>query len=159
MDKGKKISEKHASFYLSGGYGGRGGSPANMFLTKSESVAHGKTAGPLTTGSGGGGPGFGSGGGAIVLNATESIDINGIVSANGGDATGAVGGGGSGGSIYLITKTLQGSGVISARGGDGSGSGGGGGGGRVILKHDTMLSTVEVFADGGLGGTRIIIFS
>lgn len=144
-------------FSISGSYGGRGGSPANTFLTRSDAVAYGSFVNPLSTGSpGGGGFNAGRGGGAILLNATNSIEVNGIISANGGHASGTTAvGGGSGGSIYLEAPVIRGSGVVSARGGNGAGNGGGGGGGRITIKHSSWESMVEVFADGGLGGKRI----
>lgn len=106
---------------------------------------------PYDVGSPGGSTGAGYGGGAFRLDVQDSIDINGILSANGGDGTGS-GGGGSGGSIYVSSPVIRGSGAITARGGNGAGDGGGGSGGRVTLKHDSDEFLGQIFADGGLGG-------
>ncbi|XP_045165772.2 keratin, type I cytoskeletal 9-like [Mercenaria mercenaria] len=138
-----------------GGHGGRGGSPANNFLASSDAIAYGDifNYGMYMSGSEGGGTGAGLGGGFIHIGA-DDVTVNGILSANGGDATGS-GGGGSGGNVMLdIHNSFSGSGVILARGGDGSGGGGGGGGGRIsIAHHQTPSFTGDIFADGGLGGT------
>lgn len=140
---------------FAGGHGGRGGSPANTFLTRSDAVAYGSFIRPLHPGSQGGGSNGGEGGGALLLNVTGDIDINGILSADGGDASGTFGGGGSGGSIFIDADAIRGSGVISARGGRGIGNGGGGGGGRITFKYVSLASTAQIFADGGLSGKHV----
>ena len=68
----------------------------------------------------------GSGGGAVRIEATGCVTVNGSVLADGGDAPGALysgyshGTGGSGGSVYITCKTFAGvNGVIRAEGGDG----------------------------------------
>lgn len=84
--------------------------------------------------------------GIIELTATNSIEINGDVIADGQDSEGERGGGGSGGSVKLQTKSFLGSGSISANGGSSSGvthqcPGGGGGGGRVVINHSWGWNT------------------
>ena len=68
----------------------------------------------------------GSGGGAVRIEATGRVTVNGSVLANGGDVPGDTygkyshGTGGSGGSVYITCKTFAGAnGVIRAEGGDG----------------------------------------
>ena len=78
---------------------------------------------PLLGGSGGSGDssgGGGSGGGAILIAASNSIQVNGQILANGGQP-GNYGAayGGSGGGIRLVTLNFYGSGTLSANGGGG----------------------------------------
>jgi hypothetical protein len=101
----------------------------------------------------------GAGGGAIRVDASGTLTLNGAVTANGGAGTGWGGNsGGSGGSIYLTCGRLKGSGVsLSAAGGKESGngsSGGGGGGGRiaVIMYGNQTSGTVVTNVAGGYGG-------
>lgn len=97
---------------------------------------------PTDLGSGGGGyDGLGGGqggdgGGAIQLDVSGTLTLNGKISANGESVnTGRGEGGGSGGSIYVTTQTLTGSGLFTANGGSSlTGRGGGGAG-------DESLST------------------
>lgn len=140
-------------FCFLGGYGGRGGSPADRFLTSTDSAAYGSFAEQLSPGSPGGGTGAGNGGGAIYILASASVIIDGILSADGGDATSNAGGG-SGGAVFIDANMIKGYGTISVRGGNGKSDGGGGGGGRVSLKHvDNSFSFLgDIIADGGLGG-------
>ena len=89
---------------------------------------------PRELGSSGGPDGYaardgGSGGGAICLKVADQLNLDGTVSAQGGNGDGS-GGGGSGGAILVETTRLSGIGVFRAPGGNSSsGSGGGGGGG------------------------------
>ena len=74
-------------------------------------------------GSAGGGTGGGRGGGRIWLNVTDTLNINGNVTANGAEGMTQMGkkaGGGSGGSIWIHTQTVTGFGLIQAAGGQGS---------------------------------------
>jgi hypothetical protein len=99
---------------------------------------------PLEIGSGGGGsgesPAGADGGGAVFLNASGTLIINGTITANGGNGQGAsnaAGGGGSGGSIFLKGYNIKGNGTLSANGGTGGTSsptyGGRGAGGRISI--------------------------
>ena len=97
------------------------------------------TTAPQSLGSGGGGT-FpfsigGAGGGYINLAAGKAlVQIDGLISANGGNGSGSGGGGGSGGSIYILADSLAGTGAITANGGNGANAiGGGGGGGRIVM--------------------------
>ena len=124
-----------------GGYGGKGGKGAGA----SSGIAYGATNAPLSPGSGGGhgfsvaGAAGGAGGGAIRIEASNSMTIDGAVTANGGagyQSSTYVSGGGSGGSIYMTCKTFEGNanGTLQAKGGAGGGSvGGGAGGGRIAV--------------------------
>ncbi len=77
----------------------------------------------------------GAGGGVIRLTVTDTLRVDGSISADGvsGDWNS---GGGAGGTVRLTVGGLSGSGVISANGGFGNGlGGGGGGGGRVVVNY------------------------
>ena len=112
-----------------GGYGGYGGMSSS---NAPGGTAYGSSSELPDKGSGGGsglgGPG-GNGGGLISLNVGGKLRVDGVISADGQDATNSRSGGGSGGGIYLTAPSLSGSGWISSDGGGGSGGGFGGGGG------------------------------
>jgi hypothetical protein len=85
---------------------------------------------PLVGGSGGGGayqpnsevfgPGGGGGGGAILIASSTSINIAGLIEANGGNfgsSDGVYAGSGSGGAVHLIAPTVTGGGQVTATGG------------------------------------------
>jgi len=126
------------------GHGGAGGTVSS----RSGGSAYGIANNPVTLGSGGGfGNSYlnpsgigGNGGSAIKLQVDGTTQIDGTLSANGGDAT-TIAGGGAGGSINLTTGVLAGSGTISATGGTGVvtayGTGGNGGGGRIALNYNS----------------------
>ena len=126
-----------------GGCGGRG----------KDAIAGGGIYGsmlePIDLGSGGGsdtldGQPGGAGGGAIRIIA-GTLQLDGSITANGGNAPGGAGAG-SGGSIWITAGTLAGAGTISALGGYSIDSnGGGGGGGRIALyaATDTFKGTVQ----------------
>lgn len=135
-----------------GSYGGRGGSPKNHFLAPGDSVPYGSYHVSPEVGSGGGGPGGGAGGGSLKIIATDDVKIDGILSADGGDATDVDSGGGSGGSIFIVCDHMSGAGVISARGGKGSNGGGGGSGGRIAVHQETQDFRGQAAADGGIAG-------
>ncbi|MBI5383636.1 MAG: hypothetical protein HZA90_03005 [Verrucomicrobia bacterium] len=88
---------------------------------------------PLIGGSGGGGTSYGGngyggggGGGAILIAASQTLTINGAISASGGNSAGSItygtpplvgGGAGSGGAIRLVATILNGTGSLSVAGG------------------------------------------
>lgn len=120
-----------STFYGGGGsYGGTGGN--------SSGSVYGSATAPLDLGSGAGlsyvsgNKNGGAGGGAIKIIASNTMTIDGSLTANGETGSGS---GGSGGSIYLIAGTLNGSasGKIEANGGDASANYGNGGGGRIAV--------------------------
>ena len=139
------------------GGGGHGGSGANGSLTNaSGGTTYGSQTSPTTYGSGGGiFPPYsvsGAGGGAIQLNVSGILQVDGRITANGGNGSGLGGGGGSGGSIWLTSGILTGSGSITANGGNGVDSiGGGGGGGRIAIYPAANLFGGTIYSYGGGG--------
>ncbi|KAG0456405.1 hypothetical protein HPP92_024193 [Vanilla planifolia] len=87
----------------------------------------------------------GGGGGQIWLEIDEVLEVNGTISAEGGDG-GSKGGGGSGGSIYILATKMKGGGIISASGGDGVA---GGGGGRVSVDVFSRHDEPRIVVHGG----------
>ncbi|MFH1745533.1 MAG: immunoglobulin domain-containing protein [Planctomycetota bacterium] len=141
-----------SNYGAGGGYGGEGGFNENL---QAGGAAYGSIIAPTDIGSGGGG-GYlgaigGSGGGAIRLQVTGTLQIDGQISAVGGNAQ-TYAGGGSGGSIYLTVGTLAGNGTISATGGTRGPSGGaGGGGGRIAIHYDSDSFAGTITACGASG--------
>jgi hypothetical protein len=135
-----------------GGHGGIGGAAA-VTNAYGGGVNDGETDPAIFGSSGGGGSGIsGAGGGTIRVYATGTLQINGLISANGSDGTGLAGGGGAGGSVYLGAGTVSGNGTVTANGGAGANSlGGGGGGGRIEIFADTynFTGTANCFGGGG----------
>ncbi len=142
-----------------GGYGGEGGS-AYDWGSVPGGITYGSALAPFELGSGGGsryGSGLGYGGGAIRLIVSDTLTINGKISANGIGTDVASYAGGSGGSIYLTTNHLIGSGAINANGGNSAPwttSFAGGGGGRVAVYYQTSLFNGTASAEGG-GATQV----
>jgi hypothetical protein len=147
-----------------GGFGGQGGmAPANSLSGPVGGNSYGSVSVPVEPGSGGGGGPFpptdgapvGSfGGGAVRLMVGGTLLLDGMISANGGDAAPQGGGGGCGGSIWLTAARLAGSGTISANGGSANPLlGGGGGGGRIAIYYSTNLFTGGTSAHGGDGAS------
>ncbi len=130
----------------SASFGGRGSYYSTAAITAApygDNDAYGTDAAPSHPGSSGsvgsGGGTAGSGGGAIVIEATGLVTVNGTISANGGSGNVGSAGGGSGGSVHIQCGTIQGSGTLSANGGNGGHSNGGsaGGGRLAIIVTDT----------------------
>lgn len=124
-----------------------------------------------TTVVGSGGGGYspfsigGAGGGCLSLTLGGILNVNGIISADGGNGSGIGGGGGSGGSIYISASSIVGTGSIMANGGNGAnGIGGGGGGGSISIactaSHQTNVfaGTISAYGGGGAnyGGAGLI---
>ncbi len=137
-----------------GGYGGRGANGASA--NAGGGTTYGSQTSPTTYGSGGGQlmpySSGGAGGGAIQLNVSGTLQVDGRISANGGSGSGSGGGGGAGGSLWLTTGVLIGSGSITANGGNGAGTiGGGGGGGRIAIYPAANLfgGTISAYGSGG----------
>jgi hypothetical protein len=137
-----------------GGHGGYGG--AGLFANARGGNAYGSMDSPNTPGSGGGGfstPAGGAGGGVIQLNVNGTLQLDGTISADGGDGLGLGGGGGAGGSIAVRAGAITGSGIFSANGGNANGpNGGGGGGGRIAVYYSTNDFSGAITAYGGSGG-------
>ncbi|EQC50842.1 putative lipoprotein [Bacteriovorax sp. DB6_IX] len=132
------------------GDAGTGGSPT-----------YGSDTAPVTWGSGGGAAvryKGGHGGGALKVNVANTLNLNGTISANGGNASGGSsdqGGGGAGGSVWIIANSITGSGSVTANGGSGySGAGGAGGGGRVYIDTYSLNYTGTITANGNTSGTN-----
>ncbi len=157
-----------------GGHAGKGGLGSNGPEKIPGGSKYGKlTADPLTftIGSGGGHSNVasksspGAGGGLVWINASDTIDITGSITAKGADGardgiSDIIIGGGSGGSVVLMAARLLGpSGRIFTNGGEGGeGGGGGGAGGYVIFAPHSNSSdygdfdTTHAVSKGGSGG-------
>src|SRR6185503_14245790 len=98
---------------------------------------------PTALGSGGNN---GAGGGAIKLNVSDTLTVNGSITSLGSSGQQ----GGAAGSIWLITTNFTGNGTIAA---DGSGSSRGGGGGRVAIEYTGFSYTGLVSVAGGFGSS------
>lgn len=147
------------------GYGGAGG--RSRYLSPGGPV-YGSAYRPVAPGSGsyqwsGGAPYCGpghDGGGSVQIRATNTITIQGIITANGASGGWPNGAGASGGSIYLTCSSFVGnaSGVLSANGGNGlvdaTYGAAGGGGGRIAVwrEVDNSPSTIATAVNGGTGG-------
>lgn len=137
-----------------GGYGGVGGDSAASYAAKGGSK-YGSVASPVSLGSGGGRTSSdGAGGGALKINLTGTLTVDGTLTA-GGNAAGANAlerGAGSGGSLWINGGTLAGTGTIKANGGAGSSGGGAGGGGRISLGvTSTTFSGLYQVSSGARG--------
>jgi len=137
-----------------GGHGGYGG--ASLANLASGGTTYDSISAPNSPGSGGGmylatslG---GAGGGVIRLTVSGALEVDGLISANGGNGLGFAGGGGSGGSLWLNVGTLSGVGTIAAAGGNGvDGLGGGGGGGLIYIPCGNNVFSGTITASGGSG--------
>ena len=140
-----------------GAYGGYG-SKYREYNDSTRGLPYGSAEEPEQAGSGGcssqHGKG-GAGGGAIRIEATGIVRVDGQLTANGATGAGVYVGCGSGGGIWVTCSSLQGSGVLSAVGGVTSGKsppdkanfdGYAGGGGRIALHYDTSVQTAEMIA-------------
>ena len=144
-----------------GSHGGRGG---RGFQAPSP-VPYDGVLSPAQCGSGGGGAsGAGFGGGVVIINAINGIQLDGEITALGGNATGVGAGGGSGGTIVIRVDngTISGSGKIRANGGRGYAYlGGGGGGGRVTVSVGNtagMIPNSRIESHGGASGLFLFCF-
>jgi hypothetical protein len=146
------------SFAGLGGHGGNGGSGGTGGISGAVATAmtlRGGCAGQngddsdLAPGNQGLG---GNGGGAVLLVAGRSIEVNGIIDASGAGGSGGYsgaggGGGGSGGMIVLNAPSITGSGLILANGG-----GGGEGGKSDDPLHPGVQGANPSSTDAALGG-------
>ncbi len=137
-----------------GAHGGAGGNSISNLATGG--LPYDSQTAPRTSGSGGGTifPDSlgGWGGGAFFLSATGLLQVDGVITANGGNGSGTGGGGGAGGGIQITAGTLAGIGTIRANGGSGVGTISGGGSGGIIAIYTTANSfTGSISAWGGSG--------
>jgi hypothetical protein len=140
------------NYYAGGGaHGGNGGQ--GNFGTPG-GTGYGSVDHPLDLGSGGGTSTYwnqpgGKGGGAIRLVIQNDAQIEGSITARGGNAQ--AGGGGAGGSISLTCGRLWGAGGLIVNGGSSTGNGGGGGGGRIFIESTSGDLYYGLQAFGGSG--------
>ena len=141
-----------------GAYGGSGGATPRA----RGGDPYGSPLMPVDLGSGGGNnPGCSqistanAGGGAIRLNVSGVLQLDGAITADAASGLATRLGGGAGGSIYVTAGTLTGAGVFSANGADsGSVTAGGGGGGRIAVYYaagGSFAGFVGSMANGGSG--------
>ncbi len=121
--------------YGVGGAGHGGGGPGSL-----GGRSYGALAFPETPGSGGGGSwnyAGSPGGGAVRIDAADSVTLNGTIDADGGTAGG--GSAGSGGAILIGCRvvTASTSGVVTAEGGKASSLGTPAAGGRISLLYNS----------------------
>lgn len=140
------------------GYGGRGGRSTEQTTV---GAIYGITNAPRWPGSSGGSGGAvlgriaARGGGLIRIEATQTVDLGGTLTANSGLA-GAYGGGGSGGGIFVTCNSFTGAvtAVMQTKGGaSGDGTCGGGGGGRIAVWHGVMSETDRDYLLAGDDGS------
>ena len=129
-----------ATYRAGGSYGGFGG-----VVEGSSNPPYGQPDQAIYLGSGGScGPNSrvgGNGGGLVAIEASELVEVNGRIAANGQDGSrDCQPGGGSGGSVNIKTSLLRGTGTITANGG---GVEVGGGGGRVVVRYDYLGQSGE----------------
>ena len=89
------------------------------------------------------------------MNVTKFFDIDGLLSARGGNGV-TNGGGGSGGSIWIYCHTLRGYGEISTNGGNAAGNAGGGAAGRIAMYfwNNITFTNFSYTAKGGKAGAK-----
>jgi hypothetical protein len=141
-------------------YGGRGGVKQGIYYSRNNT--YGSVSAPVSPGSSGvannGSYYGGCGGGAVRLQCSGQVTIDGTITANGTGGSQNENGGGSGGGIYIACSTFKGAGAITARGGArGVSNGGNGGGGRIAVVYTdsatqrTLSPTVVFDLIGGNG--------
>ncbi|MBI2442256.1 MAG: hypothetical protein HYV35_12915 [Lentisphaerae bacterium] len=144
-----------------GSYGGLGGMGA---YDNGTDTTYGSPDAPLWPGSGGGAYGGspwtyrgGAGGGAVYIQASGIVTVNGSITANGQVGPTGNSAGGSGGGITITCQVFAGTGgLIQANGGANNGYCGGGGG-RIAVIYDaaaqgaTSVPSIRFLTDRGLG--------
>jgi len=138
-----------------GSYGGCGGKSSGGGMPTEKATGSiyrakqfGAIGGNSTTGTGG------VGGGILKVVASNNLQLDGTLSAQGQSGVGG-GGGGSGGSVDVDTQHFGGSGSVSVRGGNGgTAGGGGGGGGRIVFRvTGTNSFSGKLVTQGGHSST------
>ena len=136
------------------GHGGRGGNSGGN--------PGDEAAAPAWPGSGGGGNVFtvgGHGGGAVRIDATGTVTVDGTINAN-AETTVSREGGGAGGSVYITCAALEGAGLVTARGSDSTSTlyPGSGAGGRIAVINvpaaQSNAAPVAVEFNAAAGTTR-----
>ncbi|MBI9050026.1 MAG: hypothetical protein JEZ00_11440, partial [Anaerolineaceae bacterium] len=132
--------------------GSHGGRAADSPTGTASAEPYGDELAPVYYGSAGG-QGYsytgGNGGGALHLSISNLLDLDGVISANGINASENAGGG-AGGSIWVEAAEVDGNGSLLAAGGVSSASSGGGGG-RVSIITDVIDPDIAVNVIGGAG--------
>ena len=132
------------------GYGGNGGKTAISYNGPGGGK-YGSASSPVSLGTGSFRAKSGQGGGAIKLNISGNLIVNGTLSANGSASSGELGGA-SGGSIWVASGAVTGSGSIAATGSNTTIGGGAGGGGRISFNGVTSYGfTGSLNVSGGSG--------
>ena len=140
-----------------GGWGGGpepdfGGIPYNSLFKPGNGTAY-PTMEYAGSGGGNGGGTGGTGGGFLVWKVGALLEMDGILTLNGGDGSSSNSGGGSGGSLLIEALNMTGHGEILVAGGNGVGSGGGGAGGRIGVHCEWRYSYGGEYHNyGGDGG-------
>lgn len=156
-----------------GGYGANGGRAWNK---TPGGTNYGSASAPTNPGSSGGsaydygaGAKAGNGGGAVRIDASDRVTVDGLISASGDNGPGSsyTSSGGSGGGIYITCRSFTGSGgIIRSMGGSGPiyaglGPTGGGSGGRVAVVYDVAeqsnapMPSVSFNVGGGVSGPSL----
>ena len=131
-----------------GAYGGFGG-----FAYAGNGTLYGEFAMPTDPGSSGhvhgsrsGNKIIGNGGGAVRIDATGTVAINGAITANGKSAVDGYGGGSGGSVLVIANKIVSNGGSVTANGGNGVGNGWSahaGGGGRIAFRYNADAQSQE----------------
>ena len=135
---GYRVGGTNASQGSAGSFGGIG----ETYASAPAGDPYGSVSTPTNPGSGGGGTlssgserTGGNGGGAVRIEATGAVTVDGDINAQGGG--GKFTSGGSGGGIYISCNTFHGSGTIYAGGGGKQQTGSArGGGGRIAIDYN-----------------------
>lgn len=140
-----------ADYAGGGGYGGKGGNAYGTYSAASffGGNSYGSESAPTDPGSGGGNntasATYSAGGGAVRIQSSGGVTVNGSITANGGSAGNIIASGASGGGVWISCYTFAATGgIIRANGGTGGNwPAGGGGGGRIAISYDTTAQSNE----------------
>ena len=139
VDETGKVTAQASGYYTSAAPGyptenGFGGCHGGLSSGANGEFCYGSIRKPTTYGSGSHANATNPGGGVIRLKVAESLSVNGVVTAMGGNNYNSFWDAGAGGSVWISAKTLSGTGSIDANGGWCTHSDSGeGGGGRVAV--------------------------
>lgn len=158
-------SQRGGAYSPGGGHGGIGGNSRGNHGWPMYGPVYGSLEAPKAPGSGAGRMyDGGRGGGAVFIDATGQVTIEGEIDAGGVRQRNNQSGGGSGGSIYIRCNTFAGSssGLLDVGGGSGPYSSGDGAGGRIAVVYDsaaqqaleTVNPGVRFRSTPGGGGSR-----
>ncbi len=144
---------------FSGGGAGHGGQGGRYQQRGAGGSAYDELKTPTLPGSGGGGRqgltiAGTTGGGVVRIEAGNTLQIDGKITANSIKSSNNYVGAGSGGAVWLTTRRLGGSGSITANGGNGGTYSGAGSGGRIAIwrASDAPGLALTVTANAGSSG-------